>query len=113
MHQLKALQTIAVLCLPPGDVENAVHELSAFSVVAFRPIVTSSMTSGDKIIRIEQAADGAEPQRVDLSWFEIAQHASWNESTVLSALVVNIEPLIRKDVVAVKVSASVDVVFVG
>jgi hypothetical protein len=113
VQHLKSLKAIAIFSLLSHNLKNAVHHLSTFGVVALRKIITSSMASGDEVIGIEETSDGRCSKDVRLSWIEIDDHAARHKTAIWSALVVDVEALIREDVVAVEVTALINRVFIG
>lgn len=110
---MKALKAIAVFSLSSSDVKNTVHELGTFCIEAFRPVVASALTASDEVIRVEDAADGAATQGQYLSVFKVTSYTSRNESCVVSELIIDVQSLVGKIVVAVKAATSIDVVLAG
>jgi hypothetical protein len=113
VNHLKALQAIAVLSLPSRDVQHAIDQLSAFRVMAARPVVASSTSAHHEAVGIEQSTDGAATDLIQRGALKIDKHRAWNENFSRAALVVNVESLVGKDAVAIEMTATIDVVLVG
>jgi hypothetical protein len=113
VHHLKALQTIAILDLPSRHVQHTINQLRSFCVLSTCPIIAGTTATDDKAIGIEKAAIRTAFELIEGTRFEIAKDGTWDENFFRSGLIVDIEALIRKNAVAVKVAAAVDVVLLG
>ena len=58
VSELEALKTFAVLGLLPHNIEDRVDELNALCVVALGPVVASAARAEDKVVLVEDLAEG-------------------------------------------------------
>jgi len=85
------LQAITVFSLFTNNIENGVDQLSAFCVMTFGPIVTSTGLSEDKVIRAEDLAVGARSDAVHGPRFEIHKNSSRNVPSARCLIVIDID----------------------
>lgn len=87
------MQAITVLSLFTNNIENGVYQFSAFGIMTFRPIVTGTGLSEDKVIGTEDLAVGARSDAVHGSRFKIHKHSSRNVPSSRGLVVIDIDPL--------------------
>ena len=91
MTYLETLKTITTFCLFSYNIKYWVNKFSAFSIVAFSPIITSTSLSENKVIWSEKLSKWSSSNRVHCSWLKIHQNSSWYKSTSSSFIVINID----------------------
>ena len=69
MAQLESLKAIAALSFFPDHIKDRINKLSTFSVMPLGPVVSSPSLTEDKVIRSEDLAVWASPDRVHCSRF--------------------------------------------
>ncbi|CAL6049960.1 _partial [Hexamita inflata] len=82
VHHLKDISRIRQLILFSNSFHHRVNYFCTFSIVAFRPVVTSSINSRDNIFWLEETSNIAFPDLVQNSWFKVHEHAPGYVSTV-------------------------------
>lgn len=54
VSQLKALQTVAILCLFTNDIHHVIDYFSTFRVVSFRPVISCSVLTKNVVVRTKK-----------------------------------------------------------
>ena len=111
--QLEALQAVAALGLLPDDVEDAVHQLGAFCVVALGPVVTGARLAEHEVIRLEKLPEWSRSHGVHRARLEVDQDAARDVLPAAGFVVVNVDALELEVRVAMVGAGRVDSVLIG
>ena len=87
------MKAVAILSFFTNNIEDRVDKLSAFGIVAFGPVITSTGLSKDEVIRPEDLAIRPTPQAIHGSWLEVHEYSSRNVSPTASFVEVHIDAL--------------------
>ncbi|KAG5457097.1 MAG: hypothetical protein BJ554DRAFT_2984 [Olpidium bornovanus] len=71
MRDLEPLEAVTGLGLLANDIKDGVNEFGALSVVALSPVISRARLPKDKVVWPEELAEGACPDGVHRSWFEV------------------------------------------
>ena len=97
---MRTLQTIRALSLLADNIENGVNEFSALRVVTLRPVVTSSALTEDEVVGAEEVAERTRADGVHGSRLEIDKDGTGDILVRADLIVVHVDPLELKVVVA-------------
>ncbi|KAL4587729.1 hypothetical protein LXL04_000603 [Taraxacum kok-saghyz] len=87
------LQAITILGLLSNNIQNRVDQLSTFSIMSLRPIVTGTRLTKNKVIRPEDLSICSRSETVHRPWLQIHEHRAWNKPPATGLVVINIDPL--------------------
>src|SRR5574337_152913 len=93
MAHLKPLQAITVLRLLTDDIEDGINKLSAFSVMTFSPVVTSTRLTKNKVIRPEDLSIKARSDTIHSTRLKIHKNSARHIPPATGFIVVDINPL--------------------
>ena len=94
------MQAVGALGLLADNIQNGVDELSTLRVVTLRPVVTGTTLTEDEVVRAEEVAEGARAHRVHGAGLEINEDSTGHVLVRADLVVVHVDPLELKVVVA-------------
>ena len=106
------LQSIRALSLLADNIENGVDELSALRVVTLRPVVTGTALTEDEVVGTEEVAEGARADGVHGTGLQINEDCTGHVLVRADLVVVDIDSLELKIVVALVQSIRLNAVLV-
>jgi len=110
---LEALEAIARLSLLAAHVEDGINELSAFGVMALRPIVTGTCLTEDEVVWTEDLAVWSSADGVHRSWLEVHQDCAWHVASAGRLVEVDVDALELEVAVTLISSGGVHTVLIG
>jgi len=87
------LQAIAVLGLLPHNIQDGIDEFGTLRVVTLGPVVSGAGLAKDEVIGAEYPAEGAGPDRIHCSRFEIHEDGTWNVPSATGLIIVDVDTL--------------------
>ena len=109
---MRTLKTIRALSLLADNIEYRVDELSALRVVTLRPVVTSSALTEDEVVGTEEVAEGARADGVHGTGLQINEDCTGHVLVRADFVVVHVDPLELKVVVALVQSIRLNAVLI-
>ena len=109
---MRTLQTIRALSLLADNIENRVDELGALRVVTLGPVITSTALTEDEVVRAEEVAEGSRTDGVHGSRLEINEDGTRNVLVRADFIVVHVDALELKVVVALVQSIRLNAVLI-
>merc|ERR1719460_3332340 len=110
---LETLEAIAGLGFFADDVEYGVDELSAFSVVALGPVVTSASLSENEVVGAEELAERSSTDGVHGAGLKVHEDSTGHVAAAGGFVEVDIDALELEARVAVVGAGGVDAVLIG
>jgi hypothetical protein len=86
------LQAITVLSLFTNNIEDRIDELSAFSVMAFSPVVSSARLAENEVVRPEDLAVGTRSNTVHGTRLKIHENSARYIPPTACFIVVHVNP---------------------
>jgi hypothetical protein len=111
--QLETLKTVTTLCFFPDNIQDRVHELGSFGVVALGPVVASTTLAKDKVVRSEKLTERPRSDRVHCAGFKVHQDGAGYVLSARCFIVVDIYSLQLKVGVTMIGARWVDTMFIG
>ena len=108
----RTLQAVGALGLLTDNIEHGVDELSALRVVTLCPVVTGTALTEDEVVGTEEVAEGTRTDGIHGAGFEIDKDRTGNVLVRADFVVVDINALKLKVVVALVQSIRLNAVLI-
>ena len=87
------MEAVTVLGFLTNNVEDGIDKLSAFSVMSFGPVVTSTRLAEDEVIGAEDLTVRARSNAVHRSGLQIHENRAWDVPPAARFVVVDVNPV--------------------
>jgi hypothetical protein len=105
------LQAVTIFGFFSNNIEDRIDEFSAFSVVTFSPVVSSTRLAENEVVRSEDLTIGTRSDAVHGSRLQIHEDSTRNKPTATSFIVIHIDSFKLERGVALVTAGGVYAVF--
>mmetsp|Transcript_6982 Transcript_6982/g.11591 ORF Transcript_6982/g.11591 Transcript_6982/m.11591 type:complete len:399 (-) Transcript_6982:117-1313(-) len=110
VRDLETLKHITRFGLLSDNIHDGINELSSLSVVTLGPVISSSRLSENKVIRAEELSERSRTDGIHGTRLKIGQNSTWNVTTSLSFVEIDVDALELKRIVSFVSSGGTDTV---
>jgi len=113
VSKLEALETIARLCFLADNVKDGIDELSTFSIVTLRPIVTSTSLAEHEVIRSEKLAERTRTDGIHGTGLKVHKDSTGDVTTTSGFVEINVDAFELEIGISVVSTSRINAVLIG